>query len=53
MSHWLTEPLAKEIKAIFEPEYKRELTGKEVIDIANNLTDVMEIIIMNKIENGV
>lgn len=53
MSHWLTQPLAEKIKLIFEDKYKRKLTNEEIIDIADNLTNVMEIIIGNKIENGV
>ncbi|TSC85372.1 MAG: hypothetical protein G01um10147_1186 [Microgenomates group bacterium Gr01-1014_7] len=39
---WLNEDLKKEIKKVFEPRYKRSLTGDEVTQIAENLTDVME-----------
>lgn len=42
MKGWLNEDLKKEIKKIFEPRYKRSLTDNEVIEIAENLTDVME-----------
>jgi len=53
MSHWLTKTLAEEIRSIFEPKYQKELTNEEIVDIANNLTEVMELIIRNKVENGV
>ncbi|OGM14755.1 hypothetical protein A3A76_04085 [Candidatus Woesebacteria bacterium RIFCSPLOWO2_01_FULL_39_23] len=39
---WLTEELKQEIKKLFEPKYKRKLTDDEVIEIADNLTEVME-----------
>lgn len=39
---WLTEELKQEIKKLFEPKYKRKLTENEVIEIADNLTEVME-----------
>lgn len=39
---WLNEDLKKEIKKVFEPRYKRSLTDDEVIEIAENLTEVME-----------
>ena len=40
--NWLNEDLKKEIRKIFEPRYKRSLTDDEVIEIAENLTEVME-----------
>ena len=39
---WLNEDLKKEIRKIFEPRYKRSLTDDEVLEIAENLTDLME-----------
>lgn len=39
---WLTDELKQEIKKLFEPKYKRKLTDDEVIEIADNLTEVME-----------
>lgn len=39
---WLNEDLKKEIKKVFEPRYKKSLTDDEVLEIAENLTDVME-----------
>lgn len=39
---WLNEDLKKEIRKLFEPRYKRSLTDNEVIEIAENLTEVME-----------
>ena len=40
--NWLNEDLKKEIRKVFEPRYKRSLTDDEVIEIAENLTEVME-----------
>ena len=40
--NWLNEDLKKEIRKLFEPRYKRTLTDDEVIEIAENLTEVME-----------
>ncbi|MEK7616579.1 MAG: hypothetical protein AAB414_00815 [Patescibacteria group bacterium] len=40
--NWLNEDLKKEIRKIFEPRYKRSLTDDEVLEIAENLTDLME-----------
>ena len=53
MSYWLTQSLVEEIRSVFEPKYQRELTNEEIVDIANNLTEVMELVIRNKVENGV
>ena len=39
---WLTDELKQDIKKLFEPKYKRKLTDDEVIEIADNLTEVME-----------
>ena len=39
---WLNEGLKKEIKKIFEPRYKRELSDQEVENIAFNLASYME-----------
>ncbi|KKQ08910.1 hypothetical protein A3E66_04670 [Candidatus Daviesbacteria bacterium RIFCSPHIGHO2_12_FULL_37_16] len=39
---WLTEELKQEVRKHFEPKYKRKLTDDEVIEIADNLTEVME-----------
>lgn len=39
---WLTEELKQEIKEIFEPRYKRELSNEEVLDIGNNLSGLLE-----------
>ena len=39
---WLTINLKQKIKAVFEPRYQRMLTDEEVIQIAENLTGVME-----------
>lgn len=37
MNTWLTEELKTDIRKVFEPRYKRELSNEEVIEIANNL----------------
>lgn len=43
--NWLTPELKKEIRKVFEPRYHRELTDKEICEIADNLSDVMEVIL--------
>lgn len=40
--NWLNEDLKKDIRKLFEPRYKRSLTDDEVVEIAENLTDLME-----------
>lgn len=45
---WLSQKIVKEIKKVFEPRYKRKLTYQEVIEIALNLTGVMEEILKLK-----
>ncbi len=39
---WLNEDLKKEVRDVFEPKYKRELSDKEVVQIALNLVSYME-----------
>lgn len=39
---WLTDALKQELRESFEPKYKRKLTDDEVVEIADNLTEVME-----------
>lgn len=41
---WLNNNLKMEIKSIFEPLYHRELTDKEIDEIADNLTSLIETI---------
>lgn len=45
---WLTAELKTEIKAVFEARYKRSLTDNEVVEIAENLSTVIEEIIKLK-----
>jgi len=40
--NWLNENLIKEIKVIFEPLYKKELSFEEVTEISNNLISLIE-----------
>lgn len=42
MSSWLTEDLKQKTRKVFEPRYKRKLTDKEVLEIAENLEAVVE-----------
>lgn len=42
MNNWLTDKLVKRIREVFEPRYKRPLTEKEIIAIAENLSCVTE-----------
>jgi hypothetical protein len=47
--NWLNSGLKQKVKEIFEPRYKRNLTDKEVEEIAENLTSYMETIIKFKL----
>lgn len=40
---WLTTKLAQRVRDEFEPLYARSLSDKEVLLIANNLADVLEV----------
>lgn len=42
MKNWITPDLKTEIKNVFEPRYKRSLSDQEIIDIAENLSSVVE-----------
>jgi len=48
MKNWLDENLKIEIRKIFEPRYKRVLSDIEVVEIAENLTEVIEQILKYK-----
>ncbi|MFA5135887.1 MAG: hypothetical protein WC489_00660 [Patescibacteria group bacterium] len=39
---YLNETLKLEVRKVFEPRYRRELTNNEVEDIAENLSVVVE-----------
>jgi len=49
---WLSDDLKNKIRKVFEVKYKRQLTDREVIDIAENLTGYMETIIKFKFRYG-
>lgn len=40
---WLTPELEIKVRKVFEPRYKRNLKDEEVMRIAENLAEVMEI----------
>ncbi len=42
MTTWLNENLKTKVRKVFEPEYKRRFSDKEVVQMAENLTDFME-----------
>lgn len=42
MHNWLNKSLKMEIRRVFEPRYKRKLSEKEVFEIAENLSGVVE-----------
>jgi hypothetical protein len=42
MPNWLSPQLKIEIRRVFEPKYGYQLSESEVIEIADNLTSVME-----------
>ncbi len=44
-NNWLTPKLKQEVRKVFEPRYNRKLTDKEVFEIADNLSEVVEIIV--------
>lgn len=55
MENWLNEKLKQRVRDVFEPDYKRKLTDNEVVTIAVNLTDFMEMYIkfrLNKNEKN-
>lgn len=45
---WLSPILKAEIRKVFESRYKRRLSDSEVVEIAQNLTGVMEEILKLK-----
>lgn len=49
-STWLTPQLKKQLRLIFEPRYGRSLEDGEVVEIANNLADFMELLINYRME---
>jgi len=52
MPHWITEPLAEKIRQLFEPKYGHALTDEEVQFIADNLTELIELLIKHKMKLG-
>jgi hypothetical protein len=40
---WITPQLKAEVRKVFEPRYKRPLTDSEIISIAENLTQLLEV----------
>lgn len=42
MYDWLTDELKEEIQKVFAPRYGRRLTEKEIVTIAENLTELIE-----------
>ena len=43
MMRWLNNKLKQEIRQVFEPRYKRNLSEKEVLELAKNLANLTEI----------
>jgi protein required for attachment to host cells len=50
MTNWLSPRLLGDIKRVFEPRYHRQLSDKEVAEIAENLTGIIEAILKFKWE---
>lgn len=46
--NWLTPRLKSRIRIVFEPRYKRKLSDEEIIEIAENLSGVIEQIVKVK-----
>ncbi|MBI4226176.1 hypothetical protein HY612_03630 [Candidatus Roizmanbacteria bacterium] len=42
-NNWLTPKLKRKVIKVFEPRYKRKFADDEIREIAENLTDFMEI----------
>lgn len=42
MSEWLTKELKSDVKKVFVPRYKRELSDEEITEIASNLVEFTE-----------
>jgi len=40
--NWLSDELKEDVRSLFEPRYKRQLTDDEIDEIANNLTNFLE-----------
>lgn len=40
--------LKQKVRRVFEPRYKRKLTDKEVVDITDNLSGLIEVILKFK-----
>lgn len=49
LNSWLTIKLAQRVRDEFEPLYNRSLSNKEVLLIANNLADVLEVYLKFKV----
>ena len=45
---WITNELKQEVRKVFEPRYKRKLSDEEVVEIAENLSGVIEVIVKQK-----
>lgn len=51
MKDWLTPALKVEVKSVFEKHYNRKLTEKEVIEIANNLSKSVQLLLNSRLKN--
>lgn len=47
---WLSKALKMKVRKHFQEKYKKRLSDKEIIDIAENLTGYMETIIKFKLK---
>lgn len=45
---WLTDELKQRIRDVYEPKYRRSLTDSEIIQIASNLTSLIEHFLQHK-----
>lgn len=48
MKNWVSEHLKQEIRKVFEPRYKRQLFDDEILEIADNLTGMVEAVLKMK-----
>lgn len=48
---WLTPELKEEVKKVFQPRYKKPLTDSDIVAIAQNLTQLLEVFFKFKWRN--
>ena len=52
MPHWITTPLVEKLRKLFESKYQRQLSDEEVFEIADNLTEFLELVVKYNLKIG-